>query len=361
MGVKNSIPKVLLVEDNPEDAKLVKRSLNGEFQMVCVDSLKEAEAQLGKEDFEIILLDLTLPDSDGLPTLGKVREMAPDVPIVVITAAEDREMAVRAVRQGAQDYLFKGTFDALLLQSTLRHGIERQKILEELERSNKELGRFAYIVSHDLQSPLRGVSTFAEILAADYKGKLDKDADECIDIIVKCASKAQLLISELLTFSRVQSKEQTFKRLCFEEVFENTVDNLAVSIKEARAKITHDPLPDVVADYGQMVQLMENLVANALKFKGKQPPRVHISAKKSDGDWVFSVRDNGIGIPEKDFGKIFEVFQKLHGKDEYSGTGIGLAICKKIIDRHQGRIWVESAPGKGSVFKFTLSAELLEK
>lgn len=170
-----------------------------------------------------------------------------------------------------------------------------------------------------------------------------------------------MLISELLTFSRVQSKEQTYKWLCFEEVLENTVDNLAVSIKEANAKITHDPLPEVVADYGQMVQLMENLVANALKFKGKQPPRIHISAKKSDGDWVFSIKDNGIGILEKDFGRIFEVFQKLHGKDEYSGTGIGLAICKKIIDRHRGRIWVESAPGKGSVFKFTLSAELLEK
>jgi PAS domain S-box-containing protein len=231
-----------------------------------------------------------------------------------------------------------------------------KKTLADLERSNAELERFAYVASHDLQEPLRMVSSYAQLLEKRYKDKLDADAHDFIGYAVDGAKRMQNLINDLLTYSRVGTRSKPFEPTDCEEVFAAAIANLDVAIKENKAKVTHDPLPTVMADEGQLVQVFQNLISNGIKFHGKKPPHVHISAQAHHNDWVFSVKDNGIGIDPQYFDRIFIIFQRLHGEG-YPGTGIGLAVAKKIVNRHDGRMWIESQHGKGSTFYFTIPAK----
>ena len=235
--------------------------------------------------------------------------------------------------------------EALLLQK-----------VEELNRSNKELGQFAYVASHDLQEPLRMVASYTQLLSRRYKGKLDSDADEFIAFAADGASRMQRLIQDLLTYSRVGTKEKDLRDTSSEETLQQALVNLRGAIEESGALVTHDPLPTVLADEMQLIQLFQNLVGNAIKYQNPGVPRVHISAAKNGGGkWIFSVQDNGLGIDSQYFERIFGMFQRLHKREEFSGTGIGLAICKKIVERHGGSISVESQPGEGSTFRFALA------
>jgi signal transduction histidine kinase len=237
--------------------------------------------------------------------------------------------------------------------------------LAELERSNADLQQFAYAASHDLQEPLRMITSYLQLIAQRYRSRLDADADEFITFAVDGAARMQRLIRDLLAYSRVGTRGQPFTPTDCEAVLEQALANLQIAIEESSATVTHDPLPAVLADEGQLVQVFQNLIGNAVKFHGVEPPCVHISVHahplppvgegRGEG-WEFSVRDNGIGIEPKQFERIFTVFQRLHTQTEYPGSGIGLAICKKIVERHGGRIWVESQPGQGSTFYFTLPA-----
>jgi signal transduction histidine kinase len=227
---------------------------------------------------------------------------------------------------------------------------------EELRRSNTELEQFAYVASHDLQEPLRMVGSYTQLLSRRYKGKLDADADEFIAFAVDGVTRMQRLINDLLQYSRVGTKGREPVPTQSETVLERALANLRIAIDDNKATVTHDPLPMVLADDRQLEQLFQNLVGNAIKFHGNEPPRVHIRAERSNGCWMFAVKDNGIGIEPQYFDRIFQVFQRLHTMKEYAGTGIGLAVCKKIVERHGGRIWVESEPGKGTSFQFTLPA-----
>ncbi len=227
--------------------------------------------------------------------------------------------------------------------------------VEELNRSNEELGQFAYIASHDLQEPLRMVASYTQLLSRRYKGKLDKDADEFIAFAVDGASRMQRLIQDLLAYSRVGTKGKDLLATSSEEALQRALINLRGAIEESGALVTHDPLPEVLADETQLIQLFQNLVGNAIKYQSPGIPRVHISAAPQGGkQWIFSVRDNGLGIDSQYFEKIFGMFQRLHKREEFAGTGIGLAICKKIVERHGGIISVESQPGQGSTFRFAL-------
>ena len=229
-----------------------------------------------------------------------------------------------------------------------------QKV-EELNRSNEELGEFAYAASHDLQEPLRMVASYTQLLSRRYKGKLDSDADEFIAFAVDGASRMQRLIQDLLAYSRVGTKVKNLLDTSSEEALQQALVNLRGAIEESGALVTHDPLPTVRADEMQLIQLFQNLVGNAIKYQSPGVPQVQISAAKNgEKKWLFSVQDNGLGIDPQYFEKIFGMFQRLHKRQEFAGTGIGLAICKKIVERHGGSISVESQPGQGSTFRFTL-------
>ncbi|MGB8838196.1 MAG: PAS domain S-box protein, partial [Candidatus Acidiferrales bacterium] len=229
--------------------------------------------------------------------------------------------------------------------------------VEELNRSNVELGQFAYIASHDLQEPLRMVASYTQLLSRRYKGKLDSDADEFIAFAVDGASRMQRLIQDLLAYSRVGTKGQELLDISSEDALQQALFNLRAAIAESGAVVTHEPLPAVLADDMQLVQLFQNLIGNAIKYQRPGIPTVHISAvKNGDKKWIFAVTDNGLGIDPQYFDKIFGMFQRLHKREEFAGTGIGLAICKKIVERHGGNISVESQPGKGSTFRFALAA-----
>jgi signal transduction histidine kinase len=226
----------------------------------------------------------------------------------------------------------------------------------ELERSNTELEQFAYIASHDLQEPLRMVASYVQLLERDYKGKLGEEADEFIGFAVDGAKRMQALIQDLLTYSRVGRGAVPTERIELDAAFDRAFNNLHAAIEESGASVAADHLPTVVADESQMTQLLQNLIGNALKFHGDRPVEVRIGAERHNGEWTLGVRDNGIGIDPKHAERIFAIFQRLHTREEYPGTGIGLALCRKIVERHGGRIWVESAPGAGTTFRFTLPA-----
>jgi PAS domain S-box-containing protein len=224
----------------------------------------------------------------------------------------------------------------------------------QLERSNAELQQFAYVASHDLQEPLRMITGYTNLLAKRYHGKLDDSADEFIAFAVDGANRMRMLINDLLTYSRVDSQGKKPVPVDCELILSQTLAALGPAIQESAGKVTHDRLPTVNGDDVQLGQLFQNLIGNALKYRNSVPPIVHIGCRRRQDDWLFSIRDNGIGIDPRFAEKIFVIFQRLHTREQYPGTGIGLAVCKRIIERHGGRIWVESELGQGSTFYFTL-------
>lgn len=240
--------------------------------------------------------------------------------------------------------------------SSIAHDIsERKRLISELERSNKELEQFAYVASHDLQEPLRMVSSYVKLLERRYKDRLDAQADTYIGFAADGAIRMQKLIEGLLAYSRISRRGAEFRRVDINEVFERAVSNLSYSVRESNAAVTKDELPVVSGDETQLLQLLQNLIGNAIKFRKPEiAPEVHIEAKRTGAEWTFSVSDNGIGIEPQYFERIFLMFQRLHTRTQYEGTGIGLALCKRIVERHHGRIWVESVPGEGTKFLFTI-------
>jgi len=229
------------------------------------------------------------------------------------------------------------------------------KTVGELKRSNDELQQFAYVASHDLQEPLRMVASYTQLLAKRYRGRLDSDADEFIAYAVDGSTRMQGLVQDLLAYSRAGTNGKALHEISSENALKEALTNLRATMEENGAIVTHDSLPTITTDDRQLAQVFQNLVGNAIKYRSAEIPHVHISAKKNgSNEWVFSVRDNGLGIDPQYFERIFILFQRLHGPREFKGTGIGLAICKKMLERLGGRIWVESQPEKGSTFYFAL-------
>lgn len=489
--------RVLIVEDNVVQAHIARTGLERRgLEVVCAATLEQAASRLEEDlDIDAILLDLSLPDSSGLETLDKIRSIAVNVPVVILTGLDDQEIALDALKTGAQDYLIKGRAREDAVFRCLRYAIERNKVevalrksekrlriilenshdafismdsnwrirdwnlpaertfgwsrsavlgqglslivpqhlrkqyarevadyfshnsakilrmtnevvaihkdglefpieiglfrimedvdymycafvrditerkhaAEELERrvqqrtaeltmSNEQLRQFAKIASHDLQEPLRAIQGFSTLLAESARGKLDKDCQDFIGFILDGTQRMQQLIESVLIHSNVKTEEFADVITDCDSVIEEVLANLHASIKETGAYFQVDNLPEVPVERWQLIQLFQNLISNAIKYRSAEPPKIIVSAEKSVNEWLFSVRDNGIGIDAEYQEKIFDMFARLHGQTEYSGTGMGLAICKKIVTVHGGKIWVESKVGQGSIFLFTLPA-----
>ncbi len=487
--------RVLIVEDNPTQSNLLRISLQRRgLNVDCATTLDEACNRLNERpSVDVTLLDLSLPDSNGIETFYLVRSTAPSIPTVVFTGLDDQDIAIEALKNGAQDYLIKGLAGDDAVVRCLRYAIERNKvelalrkserrlriILEnsydafismdsqwrikdwniqaertfgwtrdqmlgrnlaliiphhlrkqysrevedhfrgndekilrttneiiaihrdnhefpieigifriredddymycafvrditerkqfyellertvqertaELTQSNEELRQFAKIASHDLQEPLRAVQGFANLLQESTADKLDKDSREFIDFILDGTQRMQQLIQSVLLHSNIKKEEQEDISTDCNSVIEEVLANLDASLKDSNAKLEVDTLPEVAVERSQLIQLFQNLVSNAIKYRGENAPKIYINAERTVDEWLFSIRDNGIGIEPKYAERIFDMFARLHGKTKYSGTGMGLAICKKIVNSHGGKIWVESESGQGCIFLFTL-------
>jgi light-regulated signal transduction histidine kinase (bacteriophytochrome) len=279
--------------------------------------------------------------------LTKIRKDGSRLPAVVsVTALRDDQDAIIG-------YLLIGTDNTARKQAE----DESARYSEGLKRSNEDLQRFAYVASHDLQEPLRTISSFLQLIEKRNRDLLDAESKEFISFAVSGANRLQIMINNLLEYSRLESRGNPFVRVECGDILRKVIDDFRPEIERSNAIITFDDLPALMADLGQLGQLFQNLVGNALKFQGEEPPRIHVAVRREERNWVFSVRDNGIGIDPKYKDRIFVIFQRLHTMETYAGTGIGLSICKKIVERHGGRIWVESEPGKGSTFCFTIPAK----
>ena len=366
--------RVLLVEDNPAQARLIQELVAeaspGTFFIEHVEKLGDALHRL--QDSGAVLLDLSLPDSQGLATVERVRQQAPHIPIVVLTGLEDESIGVEAVKRGAQDYVAKNHASGELLARTLLYAIERQRVRRELEavrvaqlrqqqrlnrelaERNKDLEEFAYVASHDLREPLRKMISFSDLLEKDLGEPVPERVARDLRFIRGAAGRMQKLVDDLLALSRAGGSPKQRQQLRLDQCVDAALEALQAKIGETNAAFERDALPEVWGDPTILTQLYQNLISNAIKFSGKGRPQVRITAEKASNRWIFGVADRGIGIKPEYTTQIFRPFQKLHGPEEYEGSGIGLAICRKAVERHGGEIWVESEPGRGSHFKFHL-------
>jgi signal transduction histidine kinase len=362
--------RVLHVEDNQLDAELVARALRkGGFSvsMVVVQAEAEFERQLPLHRPDVVIADYNLPQWKGMDALDVLRREGLEIPLILVSGALGDITAVECIKRGATDYVLK---DGLArLPEAVRRALQEKRLLrlrrqaeddlarkvEELARSNADLEQFAYVASHDLQEPLRMVAAYTQLLAERYRGKLDENADKFIGYASEGALRMQSLIQDLLAFSRVGRNGSG--RVDCDAAMEEVLMTLGPAIQESGAVVTHGELPAVWADRSQMTQVFQNLIGNAIKFRGKEPPVISVQAEKTGQQWLFSVSDNGIGIAPEYAENIFVVFQRLHARTEYPGNGIGLAICKKIVERNGGKIWVEAQAVHGSVFKFTMPCD----
>jgi PAS domain S-box-containing protein len=339
-----------------EDAILVE-SLKGEI----LDINARACEMFGWEREQMLQMtvDDLVPDGHLAIIPDKLEEFTvPDKPIETVNIRSNGEhfpveITVRLQMIGVEPVMLVVVRD-ITDRKRVERALEQSKL--ELERSNTELERFASIASHDLREPLRAIAGFAGLLAKRYDGQLDAEAEEYIAYILDGTMRLQRLIDDLLSYSRVGTRGKEFELTDCNAILDTAINNLTIAIEESGASVTYDSLPSILGDGVQLEQLFQNLISNAIKFRGEEPPRVHIGSIRREEEWEFSVKDNGIGIEPKFVDRIFVIFQRLHTQQEYPGTGIGLAICQRIVERHGGRIWFESEPGKGTTFFFTLAA-----
>lgn len=338
-----------------------------------VDTRERVRERLGKTSYDVILADYSLPTFRGMDTLDILREKNLNTPLILVTGALSSETAVECVKQGAMDYVLKDHLARLDI--SVRRALEEVRLrqerahaheqlankVEELARSNYDLEQFAYVVSHDLQEPLRMVASYTQLLSERYRGQMDSAADRYISYAVDGATRMQALLEDLLAFSRIGRSGAAPAPTDVNSAINEVLKNLVHTLKEHSVTVTCNPLPTILAHHFQVVQLFQNLIGNAVKFRAKRNPCVTISAEQKGHEWLFSVFDNGIGIAGEHKEFIFKIFQRLHTRAEYPGNGVGLAICKRIVEHNGGRIWVDSELGQGANFRFTFPAALADR
>jgi len=371
--VPKRVERVLIVEDSATQAKLTQRGFEARGYETSVAPTGMRGRQLFRERaYDIVILDYHLPDMTGDMLIKEFKPPGTHAVVIMATTDATPALATRLLRMGADAYVRK-PFDPnylvdLAARTKRQHSFlrveslldERTRALElavgELERSNASLQEFAYVVSHDLQEPLRMVSSYVRLLARRYEGQLDEAADDFIRFAVQGADRMKDMIEALLIYSRVKSRAHPMVATDLKDVVEASLSNLKLAIEDSDARVTCDEMPTVTCDAPQMIRVFQNLVSNAIKFRGDSPANIHIGVHRDEAVWELSVRDNGIGIAEDAQEKVFGVFHRLHSRQEYEGTGIGLAICKRVVAHHSGRIWIESEPGAGTTVFFTLPA-----
>ena len=379
---------ILLVDDRPENLLALEAALEPLDQnLVKANSGEEALRLLLREEFAVILLDVQMPGMDGFDTAIQIkdREKTKDIPIIFLTAiSREPHHALRGYSTGAVDYLAK-PFDPWVLRAKvavfvdlyeknsllkkqkellaqrLEERYAAEKALEEkakeLERSNADLQQFAYVASHDLQEPLRVMTGYLDLLRENLKEGDTEEALSMIERILRSTGRMDALIQDLLEYARVDSQPEPFRPTDLNEVLEYAIGNLEVTIKEHDVIVKHESLPTVSGDQSQLLQLFQNLIANGIKFRSDKRPEIKLDAQRTDGEWQIAIRDNGIGIDPSHLDRIFTIFERLNPLEHYPGSGIGLSVCKKIVERHGGRIWAESVPGDGTTMHFTLPAK----
>jgi signal transduction histidine kinase len=385
--------RILIVDDNPNDLLAYKECLGGnDIEIVTVNSGENALRELIINEYSLIMMDVQMPGMNGFETaqMIKGREKTSNIPIIFITGEFKKDdFKHYGFKIGGFDYIIKPV-DSLTLQNKVKafltlfnqkkeieisnlelkkantelsHEIKRREetevllrsTLEALKNSNDELEQFAYIASHDLQEPLRMVSSFVQLLSKKYKDKLDPNANEYINFAAEGAQRMQKMIQDLLEYSRIQTQGKNLKEINIENVLLQAQKNLQIKIEETGTVIKQGEFHPVIGDESQLVRLFQNLIGNAIKFHSEKKTEILITSESQDDCILFSVQDNGIGIDQQFEEKIFQIFQRLHTREEFEGTGIGLAVCKRIVERHGGKIWFKSEPGKGTTFFFTIS------
>jgi light-regulated signal transduction histidine kinase (bacteriophytochrome) len=341
---------------------------SGGFDFTCaiVQTVEQFRTEIRARHPDIVLADYNLGQWTGMDALEILCQENLDIPLILVTGALGEVKAVDCIKHGAADFVLKAGLSRLPL--AIRRTLEEKRLREqrrhaeeelaakvkELARSNRDLEQFAFVASHDLQEPLRMVASYTQLLAERYRGKLDENADKYIGYAVEGALRMQALIRDMLAFSRVGRTGNPRGGGDCDTAVKAALLNLAAVVAETKATVIYESLPPVAVELTQLIQLFQNLIGNAIKFRGKDPPTIRISAEQHDLRWQFAVADNGIGIASEHQDVIFVIFQRLHARGDYEGNGLGLAICQKIVEQSGGKIWIDSEPGQGSTFRFTL-------
>jgi signal transduction histidine kinase len=366
--------RVLIVDDTPEDRVAYRRLLQNqstaragvpEFEILEADSAMDGLDKVRSWAPDCVLLDYRLPDMTGIEFLGELAAQAGQggLAVVMLTGQGDEMVARDAMKCGAQDYLVKGQLTADGLQEsiynavemcTLRRMVERQR--RQLERSNRELERYARVVAHDLEAPLKAIRQGLDGLGRRAGSRLDKESAEFVEEALESAGRMAALIRDILAYSRATAQAAPFAEVNTNKAVAAAIANLKAPIESTNAKIEVEPLPAIMGDENQLVQLFQNLLGNAMKYRHPdRTPEIRVAAEREGDDrWRFAISDNGMGFDPAHADRIFEPFIRLHPASEIEGTGVGLAICRAVVERHGGQLWADSEPGKGSVFYFSL-------
>lgn len=350
--------RILIVDDTETDREMYRRCLEkGGFAgwtIVESEDGADALAQYRAVAFDLVLLDYSLPGRTGIDLLKDFREDQDYAPVVIITGQGNEGVAIDCMKNGAQDYLVKGEFSAESFLHAVRNALERIEMQKKIARQYESLKNFSHVLAHDLKAPIKRMYSLSDIISDSVERKQYETVDRFFGEVRKSAVLMDELIDALNAYNSLDAADVAFDCVDMQTVFGNLMSIAGTEIEEKRAKVTCDGLPVVRGNAAQLTQLLQNLVLNGIKYSRSDVPTVHVAAAQVDGEWRISVRDNGIGIDCQYFRRIFEPFKRLHGSDEFSGSGLGLATCKRIVDAHGGRIWCESDLGVGTTFHFTL-------
>lgn len=349
---------ILIADDDEGDRKNLRRILKkSDIECVIEEACDIPEVMHSAENqaFDCAILDYQMPGTNGLEGLALLRKFHPYMSIIMVTGQGDEMLASEAFKRGASDYIPKRSITEDSISHVIKNTLEKTALLRKVDEQRQALESFAHVLAHDLKAPIRHIRTFGEMLAEAMENKEYDEVAHFQERMDIAAERIEVLIDRLMQYNTLSGKEVELRAVSMQNIVENALDNLSVVVRERDASVVYHNLPEVIGDEPQLILLLQNLIGNGIKYCESDAPRIEIGVERNEYDCCFSVADNGIGIPEKYHKDIFSPFRRLHGSGEYEGAGLGLAICKKIVERHTGKIWCESQPDNGTTFFFTIS------